>query len=564
MTGRKKVRDLGKRRNRKPISEALQESEAKYRAIVENSPNMIGVLQDGVLKFVNRASTQRIGWTYEELLSPSFDPIEMVVAERFRELIRANIGRRLRGEDHPPYEISLTARDGSEIPVIARASKISYEGRPAIQFSFSETTDRHKYEGTLLALHTHASQLSSAGDIDTIVKCTLDAMAFALGFNHAYFLLVEGDSLQIRGGRGKSVAFSAQPLNGPGVTVKAAKTKRTILVPDTREEPAFVDPSGYDWKGARTVLSELVVPVLADGEAVAVLCVDSVRTNTFTNEDQRLLETLANHVGSALGRLVAHIASETKRVEHERQLESYSKRLEALVDERTKKLRQAETLAAIGETAAMVGHDLRNPLQGIAGASYNIRKNLGNTIDPSTKEMLAVIDGGVGYANGIINDLLEFSREVQLQRLPTTPRSIVRTALKDVQIPTTVIIVDETADDPEFLADESKLIRVLTNLIVNAIDAMPDGGKVSLSSLHSENEVSISVTDTGVGIPHDRMERIWRPLYTTKAKGIGLGLSICKRVVEGHGGSILVESTVGKGSTFTLKLPIGRVEGGER
>ena len=225
---------------------------------------------------------------------------------------------------------------------------------------------------------------------------------------------------------------------------------------------------------------------------------------------------------------------------------------------------KSQRLAAIGETAAMVGHDLRNPLQGIAGASFNIRRHLRNAVDPSTKEMLAVIDNGVQYANEIINDLLEFSREMQLQLIPTTPKSIVRKTLADVQMPNNITIEDTTTDAPEILADEPKVKRLLTNLIQNAIDAMPEGGKLSISSMNAQKELSISIRDTGCGIPQEMVEKIWTPLHTTKAKGIGLGLPICRRIIEAHGGSISVESTVGRGTTFTLKLPIQSVQtGGE-
>jgi len=226
---------------------------------------------------------------------------------------------------------------------------------------------------------------------------------------------------------------------------------------------------------------------------------------------------------------------------------------------------KSQRLAAIGETAGMVGHDLRNPLQGIAGAAYNIRRHFRSTIDPSTNEMLEVIDKGVEYANGIVNDLLEFSREMQLQLLPATPKSIVTQTLKDVKVPHNIMIEDTTADTPEILVDVPKLERVLANLIQNAIDAMPEGGKLAISSINTQKEVSISIRDTGFGISQDMVEKIWTPLHTTKAKGIGLGLSICRRITEAHGGSISFESTVGKGTTFTLKLPIQHAQtGGEQ
>jgi len=247
--------------------------------------------------------------------------------------------------------------------------------------------------------------------------------------------------------------------------------------------------------------------------------------------------------------------------------QSLAKVLICIVDLTPQKKLEAEIvksqrLAAIGETAAMVGHDLRNPLQGIAGAAYNIRRQLRNALDPSTKEMLAVIDDGVQYANGIVNDLLEFSREMHLNLVPTTPRSIVRKTLLDVKLPNNVTVEDTTVDATEILADEPKVKRLLTNLIQNAIDAMPEGGKLAIYSTNTQREVSISIRDTGFGIPKEMMDEIWIPMHSTKAKGIGLGLPICKRIIEAHGGSISVESTVGKGTTFTLKLPIQNFQAG--
>ncbi len=225
-----------------------------------------------------------------------------------------------------------------------------------------------------------------------------------------------------------------------------------------------------------------------------------------------------------------------------------------------KKLREtllrSQRLATIGETATMVGHDLRNPLQGISGAAYNIRKHLGSTADPSVTDMLGVIDNGVQYANRIVNDLLDFSRESQIHLLPTTTQSIVRQAFTNAKVPNNIRIEDGMLNDFEILADESKMSRVITNLIQNAVDAMPDGGILSISSTKENDHVSIRVTDTGVGIPGDHLVKLWNTLFTTKSKGMGLGLPICKRFIEAHGGTLSVETTLGKGSTFTATIPI--------
>jgi signal transduction histidine kinase len=204
----------------------------------------------------------------------------------------------------------------------------------------------------------------------------------------------------------------------------------------------------------------------------------------------------------------------------------------------------------------MVGHDLRNPLQGISGAAYNIRKRLGSTADSSVIDMLDVIDNGVKYSNRIVNDLLDFSRESQIHLLPTTPKSIVRQVLANQEIPNFIRVEDGMLDDIEFLADESKLSRVIANLVQNAVDAMPKGGILTISSTEENGYVSFRVGDTGVGISPDHLSKLWNTLFTTKSKGMGLGLPICKRFVEAHGGTISVETTVGKGSVFTVTIPI--------
>jgi len=253
-------------------------------------------------------------------------------------------------------------------------------------------------------------------------------------------------------------------------------------------------------------------------------------------------------------------------------LRHYSEHLEELVKERTRKLRlaqeqllKAERLAAIGEVAAMVGHDLRNPLTGIAGAAYYLKTKFGSKMDKKTKEMLELIEKDIEYSNNIINGLLNYSREIRLELTETTPKSIIKDALTLVEVPSNIRILDLTENKPKIEIDTQKMKRVFVNIIKNAIDAMPEGGELTIASKELNGNLEIAFTDTGTGIPKDIMEKIWTPLFTTKAKGMGLGLSICKRIVEAHGGSISVESIVGKGTTFTVTFPIKpKIEGGEK
>jgi signal transduction histidine kinase len=177
-------------------------------------------------------------------------------------------------------------------------------------------------------------------------------------------------------------------------------------------------------------------------------------------------------------------------------------------------------------------------------------------MDERAREMLEIIGNDIEYSNKIINDLLEYSREIKLEQTETTPKAIMNEALALVRIPKNMQVLDLTTDTPRIEADVGKLKRAFVNIIKNAVDAMPKGGKLTLRSKRSKTNVEFTFTDTGVGIPKEVAEKIFTPLFTTKAKGMGFGLPICKRNIEAHGGHITVQSKVGKGTTFTVTMPI--------
>lgn len=219
-------------------------------------------------------------------------------------------------------------------------------------------------------------------------------------------------------------------------------------------------------------------------------------------------------------------------------------------------LLRSQRMATIGELAAMVGHDLRNPLQGIANAVYYLSTEERPKLGEKGIEMLQEILGDIRRSDKIINDLLEYSREYYLELTETDVKSITKDALARLEIPAKIRVVDSTLDEPKMRLDTEKMRRVFLNLLQNAIDAMPDGGTVTIKSKRSIESVEIAFRDTGAGMTEDSMRRVWTPLYTTKAKGMGFGLAISKRIVEAHGGSMTVESKIGEGSTFTVILPV--------
>ncbi|MGB9854002.1 MAG: PAS domain-containing sensor histidine kinase [Candidatus Bathyarchaeales archaeon] len=219
-----------------------------------------------------------------------------------------------------------------------------------------------------------------------------------------------------------------------------------------------------------------------------------------------------------------------------------------------------EKLATIAELATMIGHDLMNPMQAIENAAFILRNELANlqTSDKAIKA-LQVIQNSINYADKIVNDLKEFAVAEKLTLKKADINAIVEEALSQVQPPENVKIVKEFGRIPEINVDKDRLKRVFINLAMNGIQAMEkNGGTLEVSTKKAKDCVLICFKDTGMGMPKEHVKKLFNSIFTTKAKGMGLGLMICKRLVESHGGSIHVKSEVGKGSVFTVKLPINK------
>jgi signal transduction histidine kinase len=249
-----------------------------------------------------------------------------------------------------------------------------------------------------------------------------------------------------------------------------------------------------------------------------------------------------------------------------RRLRERSEQLEKRVEDRTRELQAAqeqlvrhEKLAVLGELAGGVGHELRNPLGAISNAVYFLNMALEKP-EPDVKEMLEVLKKEVGTAERIINSLLEFARPRTPTRHTVNIDEVLQEALSRSAIPKNVEVVSQPAEAlPSILADPDQLGQIFSNLILNAIQAMPEGGRLVIKSeVPSPEWVAISFTDTGVGIPEENLGKLFEPLFTTRARGIGLGMAVVKGLVEAHEGTIEVQSEVGEGTTFTVRLPLAK------
>jgi PAS domain S-box-containing protein len=226
-------------------------------------------------------------------------------------------------------------------------------------------------------------------------------------------------------------------------------------------------------------------------------------------------------------------------------------------------LKNAERLAGIGETAAMIGHDLRNPLQVLQYVvdlqRLRIERIPSEQRGPDDwereSELFDKISEQVFYMNKIVGDLQDFARPIVPENEEVDIKGLIDDVISSLP-PADGMHIEVRIPNLHVMADPHLLHRVFANLLLNAMQAMPDGGKLNVSAFSEDGAIAVRVSDTGTGIHEDFKDKLFKPLFTGKAKGTGLGLAVVKRIVEAHGGEIIVESKVGEGSTFTVKLPI--------
>ncbi|MFA5083524.1 MAG: PAS domain S-box protein [Hydrogenophilaceae bacterium] len=264
---------------------------------------------------------------------------------------------------------------------------------------------------------------------------------------------------------------------------------------------------------------------------------------------------------------IFHDVTERKQVEE--RTRRLNEELEEKVQERTQQLLAAqedlvrkEKLAVLGQVAGSVGHELRNPLGVMNNAIYFLQAVLADA-DQTTREYLDIIKTEIAGADRIVADLLDSVRTKPPQPETVGVAELVGRILRMLSVPDNVAVeLDIPATLPPLRVDPLQVQQVLRNLISNGIDAMADGGTLAITAAAADGMVKVGVSDTGCGMTPEQMGRLFQPLYTTKARGIGLGLVVVKNLTAANGGTIEVQSEPGKGTTFTVTLPGAGSAGG--
>ena len=224
--------------------------------------------------------------------------------------------------------------------------------------------------------------------------------------------------------------------------------------------------------------------------------------------------------------------------------------LEALREQ----VRQIDRLAAIGEMAATVAHEIRNPLGGIRGFAALLAQDIPSD-DPRSRLVDRILLGAKNL-DKVVSELLEYTRPVELSLRPTPCRELVDTACGFVDIADREISLEnKVPQELKALTDPDKMRQVLLNILLNAVQSIEDAGDVAISAHAEDNEVIITVADTGCGMTQEQLKQVFSPFFTTKEKGTGLGLAAATKIVECHGGEITAESEPGAGSVFSIRLP---------
>ena len=236
----------------------------------------------------------------------------------------------------------------------------------------------------------------------------------------------------------------------------------------------------------------------------------------------------------------------------QRQLLKQNETLLAQVENKTAELVKSERLATIGTMASRIAHDLKQPLTIMQTYADMLTPAIISKLDYKDKEKWFRVQNSILDMNRIIEDVLDFARTTEIKKKKSSFSRILRLATNHVKFPYGIII-NLPENDISINCDARKIEGVLSNLLSNAIHALDGQGEIDITISANSKFVTIQVMDSGPGIPKENLEKIFEPMFTTKKTGTGLGLVICKSIIEQHGGSISVSN---KPTTFTIKLPL--------
>jgi len=492
---------------------ARARAEEEYETILRTAMDgfCITDMQGRVLE-VNDAYCRMVGYSRRELLSMSIKDLEAMenaegIARRMHRIAKAGSDR---------FETKRRCKDGTILDVEVSINYI--KGRDGRIFIFSrDITERKQAEKKI-------AHLASFPELDPNPVVEIDSSGNICYLNSSARRL-----------------FSGQAVSGA----------QQIFLADLESVIDY-----FHRQGESSMLREIKIGATWFSQQIHY--VPGTRHIRIYGldiaESKRAEEALKKAADEEKKRIMQEVATtvEKKRAD---ELDKLYKELK----DAQEKLVRSERLAAMGELAGTVGHELRNPLGVIKNAVYYLKNKLGQfTRDEKIDRYLEIIDEAVAHADRVISDVLTSGGVKGPSLSKSSVNDVIQSSLGKMVFPKNIKIIKNLKSGlPEIPIDVYHIAQALSNLIVNAVQAMPEGGTLTIQSSKKDTFIEVAIADTGVGIPKENLGKIFEPLFSTKRRGIGLGLAICRGIIEGHKGTINVASEGGGGTTFTIKLPIG-------
>lgn len=357
-------------------------------------------------------------------------------------------------------------------------------------------------------------------------------------------LNIDTDELEISASYGISTEYLAKgPVSHHRTITDVCRQKKVIIIEEIRTDPRVQYPQEAWSEGYRFIID---VPLSVADDVVGILRLYFTKVRHFSEIELDWIIAIAEQCSCALGKA--------------RLIDTYEFKYHELAT-------QTEKLSALGRMAAGIAHEINNPLAGVLLYSSNMIKKVPK--GDALEEGLQVIIDETIRCRKIIQELLEFSKGREPTKVPTNINEIIGKALNILENEFLLNRIDMdkslAPDLPDIMADGSQMEQVFVNLLLNAVQAVPEGGTIQVkSSLNQqESSVSIEVTDNGPGIGRKEQSKIFEPFFSTKPNGTGLGLSVSYGIVRNHQGNINVHSQPGEGTRFLIKLPIAQQESRE-
>jgi len=494
---------------RKQTESELRQSIERLQALMEEIPTgVVNVDIKGKITYVNKTILQATGYSREELVGKNGLKLGLIPPETLK-LLGKRMKEKLMGKPPSPVEIQFKRKDGEWMWIEITGRALWEHGVPVgVQVVGQDITERKRAEEALR---------ESEEKLQTYLESAPDGVY--INDLKGTFLYGNKKAEELTGYKRQELlgkSFLKLNLLPPTYLAKAGKS----LALNAMGKPTGPDEFELTKKDGSRIWVEI--------------------TNTPIKQGEGKTE------------IIGFVRDITER-----------KRMEEELREAQEQLARSEKLAAIGQLAGGVGHELRNPLGAIKNAAYYIKGKVAKSElgqkEPRVTEFLDIIDDEINASNKIINDLLGFSRVQKPSVSPARIEKVIEDALSRTAIPENIEPIKKLDSNlPDIEVDPDQIEQVLVNMITNAVQAMPEGGKLAIGAREKGGFLEVEVADTGCGIPEESVDKIFDPLFTTRAKGIGLGLAVCKAIIDSHEGNIEVKSKIGKGTMLNVKLPLKR------